>query len=166
MFRKNIVFDNKRCGASDAYIVLILRCNHHIDNIDKMIKSTVHNYVCIFIVMGLGASRHQIHPNHSIDVKWPPTHRLIHRHIDCLFSSLFNLTLKGNIKAPYHWHFLKGIHRWPMDSPHKGPVMRKLFPFHDVIIRLQWLDLIVAWHRFDTCMCTQIPLCDLFVAAM
>ena len=25
-------------------------------------------------------------------------------------------------------------HRWPLDSPHKGPVRRKMFPFDDVII--------------------------------
>ena len=25
--------------------------------------------------------------------------------------------------------FVKGIQRWPMDSPHKGPVTRKMFPF-------------------------------------
>ena len=30
--------------------------------------------------------------------------------------------------------FLKGIHRWPVDSPHKGPVTRKMFPFDDVIM--------------------------------
>ena len=30
--------------------------------------------------------------------------------------------------------FVGGIHRWPMNSPHKGPVTRKLFPFHDVIM--------------------------------
>ena len=27
-----------------------------------------------------------------------------------------------------------GIHRWPVDSPHKGPVTRKIFPFDDVIM--------------------------------
>ena len=30
--------------------------------------------------------------------------------------------------------FVRGIHRWPMDSPHKGPVTRKMFPFDDVIM--------------------------------
>ena len=30
--------------------------------------------------------------------------------------------------------FVRGIHRWPVDSPHKGPVTRKMFPFDDVII--------------------------------
>ena len=30
--------------------------------------------------------------------------------------------------------FLGGIHRWPVDSPHKGPVMRIFFPFNDAIM--------------------------------
>ena len=29
---------------------------------------------------------------------------------------------------------VRGIHRWPVNSPHKGPVMRKMFPFDDVIM--------------------------------
>ena len=27
--------------------------------------------------------------------------------------------------------FVWGIHRWPVNYPHKGPVMRKMFPFND-----------------------------------
>ena len=30
--------------------------------------------------------------------------------------------------------FVRGIHRWPSNSPHKRPVMRKMFPFDDVIM--------------------------------
>ena len=30
--------------------------------------------------------------------------------------------------------FVTGIHRWPVNSPHKGPVTRKMFPFDDVIM--------------------------------
>ena len=40
------------------------------------------------------------------------------------------------------WHqssaslaFARGIHRWPVNSPHKGPVTRKMFLFDDVIMR-------------------------------
>ena len=29
---------------------------------------------------------------------------------------------------------VRGIHRWPVGSPHKGPVTRKMFPFDDVIM--------------------------------
>ena len=28
--------------------------------------------------------------------------------------------------------FVRGIHRWPVNSPHKGPVTRKMLPFDDV----------------------------------
>ena len=30
--------------------------------------------------------------------------------------------------------FVRGIHRWPVNSPHEGPVTRKMFPFDDVIM--------------------------------
>ena len=33
-----------------------------------------------------------------------------------------------NIKAPRHWSL------WPVNSPHKWPVTRKMFPFDDVIM--------------------------------
>ena len=29
---------------------------------------------------------------------------------------------------------MRGFHRWPVNSPHKGPVTRKMFPFDDVIM--------------------------------
>ena len=29
--------------------------------------------------------------------------------------------------------FVRGIHRWPVNSPHQGPVTRKMFPFNDVM---------------------------------
>ena len=29
--------------------------------------------------------------------------------------------------------FVRGIHRWPVNSPHKWPVTRKMFPFDDVL---------------------------------
>ena len=31
--------------------------------------------------------------------------------------------------------FVRGIHRWPVNSPHKGPVMQKMFPFDDIIMK-------------------------------
>ena len=32
--------------------------------------------------------------------------------------------------------FARGIHRWPVNSPHEGPVTWKMFPFDDVIMRI------------------------------
>ena len=35
--------------------------------------------------------------------------------------------------------FVRGIHRWPVNSPHKGPVTRKVFPFDDVNMNILWM---------------------------
>ena len=32
--------------------------------------------------------------------------------------------------------FVWGIHRGPVNSPHKGPVTREMFPFDDVIMEI------------------------------
>ena len=32
--------------------------------------------------------------------------------------------------------FVRGIHRWPVNSPHKRPATRKMSPFDDVIMRI------------------------------
>ena len=46
-----------------------------------------------------------------------------HQPHDCFLSRLFGR------KSKVRW-----IHRWPVNSPHKGPVTRKMFPFGDVIM--------------------------------
>ena len=39
--------------------------------------------------------------------------------------------------------FVRGIHRGPVNSPHKGPVTRNMFPFDDVIMKRLYSD--VTW---------------------
>ena len=39
--------------------------------------------------------------------------------------------------------FVRGIHWQPVNSPHKWPVTRKMFPFDDVIMN----NYILCWHR-------------------
>ena len=41
-----------------------------------------------------------------------------------------------NITAVYYWSFVSGIHQWPVDSPHKGPVIQRGCPCRDVIMFL------------------------------
>ena len=54
--------------------------------------------------------------------------------------------------------FVRGIYRWPADSPHKGWVTRKMFSFDDVIVNtnLQIIDIIRSrektWFTFNACM--------------
>ena len=51
-----------------------------------------------------------------------------------VYSTVYSGADKGNIKAPRHWLFVWGIHRWPVNSPQKWPVTRKMVPFDDVIM--------------------------------
>ena len=46
-------------------------------------------------------------------------------------------------QRPASLAFVRGIHRWPVNSPHKGPVTGKMFPFDDVIM---WFDFVP--HRY------------------
>ena len=39
-----------------------------------------------------------------------------------------------NIKGPYYRPFVKGVHRWRVDSSHKGTVTQNTFSFDDVIM--------------------------------
>ena len=50
---------------------------------------------------------------------------------DSLLNSLFISRSKLRITG-----LCVGIHRWPVNSPHKGPVTRKMFPF-DCVIMIQ-----------------------------
>ena len=55
--------------------------------------------------------------------------------------------------------FVRWIHQWPVNSPHKGPVTRKMFPFDDVIMcilfcnisicRTSCLSTFCSWEEFS-----------------
>ena len=56
--------------------------------------------------------------------------------------------------------FVRGIYRWPVNSPRKGPVTQKMFPFDDVIMR--WPSCHSSFPEFcktrtATIPCTETP---------
>ena len=56
-----------------------------------------------------------------------------HQPHDCLLNCLCMSRSKKH-RSPASLAFVLGIHRWPANFPHKGPVTRKMFPFDDVIM--------------------------------
>ena len=60
-----------------------------------------------------------------------------HQNHDCLLNSLFRCRLKKVSKLRVTGLCVRGIHQWPVNSPHKGPVTRKMYPF-DVIMTSSW----------------------------
>ena len=45
--------------------------------------------------------------------------------------------------------FVRGIHRWPVNSPQKGPVTREMFPFDDFIMNNAAIFLILHWESIQ-----------------
>ena len=43
--------------------------------------------------------------------------------------------------------FVRGIHRWPVNSPHKGPVTRNMCSFDDVIMHVWKVELLSACRQ-------------------
>ena len=56
-----------------------------------------------------------------------------HQPHDCLLNRLFRLRSKKTSKLRVTG-LCEGIHRGPVNSPHKWPVAQKMFPFDDVIM--------------------------------
>ena len=51
-----------------------------------------------------------------------------------VYSSVYSGAGQRKHQSSASLAFVRGIHRWPVNSPHKGPVTRKMFPFDDVIM--------------------------------
>ena len=71
-----------------------------------------------------------------------------------VYSTVYSGTDQRKYQILTSLAFVRGIHRSPVNSPHKGPVTRKMFPLDDVIIIAH--HVVIAWltHRnvLTTCM--------------
>ena len=67
-----------------------------------------------------------------------------------VYSTVYSGANKRKHESSASLAFVRGIPWWPVNSLHKGPVTRKMFPFDDVIMPPQeTLDLVVA--RLSSC---------------
>ena len=58
--------------------------------------------------------------------------------LSIIYSTVYSGADKRKHQSSASLVFVRGIHLWPVNSPHKGPVTRKMFSFDDVI-RI-WVD--------------------------
>ena len=78
---------------------------------------------------------------HHVDIHWSHYSHVI---IGAMASQITGLTIVYSTvySGLDQWKYqssaslasVRGVHRWPLNSPHKWPVTRKMFPFDDVII--------------------------------
>ena len=55
------------------------------------------------------------------------------------YSTVYSVVDQRKHQSSASLAFVRGIHLWPVNSPHKGPVTRKMFTFDDVIMN-DWVS--------------------------
>ena len=56
-----------------------------------------------------------------------------------VYSTVYSDADQSKHQSSASLAFVRGLHRGPVNSPHKWPVTRKMFPFDDVIMRSRWV---------------------------
>ena len=76
--------------------------------------------------------------------------------ITIVYSTVYSDADERKHQSSTSLAFVKGIHRWPVNSPHKGPVSRNMFPFDDVIVWLLFLGIVCCCRYIIIAKETQI----------
>ena len=112
---------------------------------DFSFKSPKHYiYICIYIYTDYHYL--YLHLYLSLYGQLWPQHTLQWRHMGTIASQITSLTIvystvysdadQRKYQSSASLAFVRGIHRRPVNSPHKWPVTRQMFPFDDVIVNV------------------------------
>ena len=63
-----------------------------------------------------------------------------------VYSTVYSGTDQRKHQSPASLAFVRGIHRGPVNSPHKWPVTRKMCPFGDVIMKEPIMHQVCPYH--------------------
>ena len=55
--------------------------------------------------------------------------------VTTIYSTVYSAVNQRKHQSSASLAFVRGIHRWPVNSPHKWPITRQMFPFDDVIMK-------------------------------
>ena len=83
----------------------------------------------------LGTSVGQVSLHYSVIIMGAMASQITN--ILIVYSTLCSGTDQRKHQSSMPLAFVWGIHQWPVNSPHKEPVTRKMFPFDDII--MEWL---------------------------
>ena len=87
----------------------------------------------------------------QIPLQWRPNERdgvSNHRRLHCLFNCWFGADQRRKHQSSASLAFVRWIHRWRVNSPHKRPATRKMLPFDDVIIPLHKISKGLGYSHF------------------
>ena len=86
-----------------------------------------------------------------------------HQPHDCLLNRLSGTDQRKH-QSSASLAFVRGIHRRPVNSPHKWPVTRKMFPFDDVIMSFTYREKMPSpsHNPWDSGSCWGQKLCQIY----
>ena len=93
----------------------------------------------LFINHCFGQSFHSPSYHHYTDVIMGT----VASQITIVYSTVYSGADQRKHQSSASLAFVWGSHRGPVNSPHKGPVTQKVFPFDDVIM-------VTSWHMLST----------------
>ena len=76
-----------------------------------------------------------------------------------IYSTVYSGADQSKHQSSASLAFVWGIHRGPVNSPHKWPVTRKMFPFDDVIMRHIDLGMAIGDPQLKKLHILQINMC-------
>ena len=105
-------------------------------------RSTFRGFLCCWRVnVYIKITHHEtklpsLQPSHYDDVIMSQMASQI-TSLTIVYSTIYSDADERKHQSSASLAFVKGLHRGPMNSPHKWPVTRKMFPFDDVIMGFQ-----------------------------
>ena len=125
---------------------MLLLCNAMF--VYKGLNDSIHTYQCCFT--GIRQSRDcPSASEHYHDVIMSAMASQI-TSFTIVYSTVFSGADQRKHQSSASQAFVQGIHRWPVNSQHKWPVTRKMFPFDDVIMSNPKDMIKIVWYMTIT----------------
>ena len=128
---------NKIVCMGLAFIDLSITYSIFAQSILHKFSTTNYSLVVFFgnsaLVWYYHPGRMQVTDNHYNDVIMSAMASQI-TSLTSVYSTVYSGAYQRTHQSPASLVSVKGIHRWPVNSPHKGPITRKMFPFDGVIM--------------------------------
>ena len=98
-------------------------------------------------VPGIKLTKHELYVYHYYDIIMGAMASQI-TSLTNVYSTVYSGADQRKHQSSAPLAFVRAIHRWPVNSSHKWPVTRKMFPFDDVIMYNPWIYF--TWWRDHT----------------
>ena len=122
----------KECSGDENKLVDLIKSRSQQLRVETLTlkRQRMHLVICMMKIQDI---RRNLPSHHYNDVIMGPIASQI-TSLTIVYSSVYSDADQRKHQSSASLAFVRGIHRGPVNSPHKWPVTRKMFPFDDVIM--------------------------------